>query len=51
MIEIQNEAIPLIFGCFFDASQIMGYTRKIDEFDPVIFTSKDRKGVVLKNQG
>ena len=25
----------------------MGYTRKIDEFDPVFFPSKDRKGVVL----
>ena len=34
LIEMQNNAIPLIFACF-EAFQTMGYTRKkIDEFDP-----------------
>ena len=32
------------FWLFFDASQIMGYTRKIDEFDPVFSLQKTEKG-------
>ena len=48
LIEIQNNAIPLILAVF-DASQIMGYTRKIDELDPVLFSlQKIEKGWFYK---
>ena len=44
MIEIQNNAIPLIFGCFLMLLKKWAILEKINEFDPFI-PLKDRKAV------
>ena len=54
MTEIQTTQFHRFLPAF-DASQIMGHRsqKKIDEFDPVFFPSKDRKVVIflLKIEG
>ena len=42
LIEIQNNAVPLFFFLFFDASQTIGYTGR-DEFGPVFSLQKIEK--------
>ena len=48
LIEFENNAILLIFGCFFDKFQTTGYTRKINEFNPVFSLQKIEKGWFYK---
>ena len=51
LIEIKNNAIPLIFGCFLTHPKKWAIPEKIDEFDPVFSLQKIENGWFYKPRG